>query len=146
MLKSPFARLAVAAGLAVLPVLGASARAADEGPKAFSCRFADGHAWTVEKGKFKSEAPAALAFDISDINLEAQSATLTSAGAKGTVRIVRALNANHFLEVANEGFLNLTTIYDLDPASGTYPAVHSRHFGVMGQPIFAQYAGQCTPK
>lgn len=55
----------------------------------------------------------------------------------GKLRIVRALNANSFLEVVDEGFLNLTTIYDLDPATGTYPAVHSRHFGVIGQPVFA---------
>jgi len=59
---------------------------------------------------------------------------------------VRALNANSFLEVANEGFLNLTTVYDRDSTSGTYPAVHSRHFGILGQPIFAQYAGSCTAK
>jgi hypothetical protein len=43
----------------------------------------------------------------------------------------------------NEGFLNLTTVYDKDAATGTYPAVHSRHFGLMGQPVFAQYAGTC---
>jgi hypothetical protein len=135
---------------AVVPLTSASpsVRAADEGPKAFSCRFDTGHSWTVEAGKFKSDAPAALAFDITEINLDAQSAKLISAGsaAPGTVRIVRALNANHFLEVANEGFLNLTTIYDLDAAAGAHPAVHSRHFGLMGQPIFAQYAGLCTPK
>ena len=33
----------------------------------------------------------------------------------GALKIVRAINANHFLEVVNEGFLNLTTIYDKDP-------------------------------
>jgi len=59
---------------------------------------------------------------------------------------VRALNANHFLEVANEGFLNLTTVYDKDPTTGTHPAVHSRHLGVLGEPVFAQYAGFCTEK
>ena len=61
-------------------------------------------------------------------------------------KIVRAINANHFLEVMNEGFLNLTTVYDKDATTGAYPAVHSRHFGLMGQPVFAQYAGTCTPK
>ena len=79
------------------------------------------------------------------IDLEAQSARLltgTGDGA-GTLRIVRALNANHFLEVVNEGFLNLTTIYDIDPTTGLYPAVHSRHLGLLGQPVFAQYSGEC---
>ena len=60
--------------------------------------------------------------------------------------LVRALNANSFLEVANEGFLNLTTVYDRDATSGTYPAVHSRHFGIIGQPVFGQYAGTCKAK
>ena len=125
-----------------------SAGAAEDGPKAFSCRFETGNTWSLNAGKFKSEPPAALGFDITDINLDAQSAKLISGdkATTGVVRIVRALNANHFLEVANEGFLNLTTIYDLDAASGGYPAVHSRHFGLMGQPIFAQYAGSCTAK
>jgi hypothetical protein len=122
------------------------AAAADDGPKAFACHFETGNAWSVDGGKFKSVPPEALSFEITDINLEAQSAKLSTAGTSGTVRIVRALNANHFLEVANEGFLNLTTVYDLDSALGAYPAVHSRHFGLMGQPIFAQYAGSCQPK
>lgn len=134
--------LAVAAGSASIPVL-----VAEESPAQFSCKFEIGNTWTFEAGKFQSAPPAALSLEIQDINLEGQAAKLID-GEKpaGTLRIVRALNANHFLEVANEGFLNLTTIYDLDPTSGSYPAVHSRHFGLMGQPIFAQYAGFCKTK
>ncbi len=59
---------------------------------------------------------------------------------------MRAINANHFIEAVNEGFLNLTTIYDKDPATGLYPAVHSRHFGILGQPVFGQYTGSCRPE
>lgn len=146
MFDAPAKTLVVAAVVAVHVALAHSALAADEGPKAFSCQFTTGNAWSLDSGKFKSTAPEALAFDITDINLDTQSAKLATPGTSGVVRIVRALNANHFLEVANEGFLNLTTVYDLDPASGAYPAVHSRHFGLMGQPIFAQYAGSCKPK
>ena len=40
----------------------------------------------------------------------------------------------HFLEAANEGFIDLTTIYDKDEAKGAYPAVHSHHFAILGQP------------
>ncbi len=53
------------------------------------------------------------------------------------------MNANHFLEVVNEGFLNLTTVYDKDPKTGLHPAVHSRHLGLVGQPVFGQYTGTC---
>lgn len=121
--------------------------AAEEFPAQFSCKFEMGNTWTYDAGKFQSAPPAALSIEIQEINLEAQAAKLIAdQKPAGTLRIVRALNANHFLEVANEGFLNLTTIYDLNSTTGSYPAVHSRHFGLMGQPIFAQYAGFCKTK
>jgi hypothetical protein len=126
---------------------GSAASAQDDVPKHFACDFDKGYSWTYEAGKFQSAPPSDLSFEIGNIDLDKQSAFLILGGKEsGTLRIVRALNANHFLEVANEGFLNLTTIYDRDPATGKYPAVHSRHFGLFGQPVFAQYAGTCTPK
>ena len=131
--------------LLALPVASAAALADDE-PKEFDCSFTRGNSWSFEGGAFKTETPAPLNFKITDINLEAQSARLVTGDKSGTLRIVRAINANHFLEVVNEGFLNLTTVYDKDAASGTHPAVHSRHFGLMGEPVFAQYAGTCTAR
>ena len=120
------------------------ALAGDELPAAYECTFEQGNSWSFDAGKFSSKPPSKLSFEITAIDLEKQSAVLNIDGKQaGTLRIVRALNANSFLEVANEGFLNLTTVYDLDKASGTYPAVHSRHFGVFGQPIVSQYAGSC---
>ena len=59
------------------------------------------------------------------------------------MRIVRAINANHYLEVAAEGFLNLTTVYDKAPGTDVYPAVHSRHLGVIGEPVYGRYTGTC---
>jgi hypothetical protein len=59
---------------------------------------------------------------------------------------VQAVNATHFLEVVTEGYLNITTIYDKDEASGKYPAVHSRHLGILGQPVVTQYQGFCEGK
>lgn len=137
---------AVAAVLtaAFLPCAG---WAEDAPPKALSCHFEQGHTWSYDAGKFQAADPSPLKFDIAEIDLASQAAKLIIDGNHtGTLRIVRALNANSFLEVAQEGFLNLTTIYDKDAATGTYPAVHSRHFGLLGQPMFAQYAGACTEK
>ena len=132
------------AAIAVGPV-----RAQDE-PKGFVCTFNTGTSWNYDNGSFKPATTEPLSFEIAAIDLDKQSAHLVSAGGNGTpsaaLKIVRAINANHFLEVVNEGFLNLTTIYDKDATSGVYPAVHSRHFGVLGQPVFAQYAGTCTAK
>ncbi len=123
-----------------------TAWAGDEAPARLTCKFETGNSGSYEGGLFKSQPSSALEFEISDINLEAQAAKISTSGkVTGTLRIVRALNANHYLEVANEGFLNLTTVYDLDPSIKAYPAVHSRHFGLFGQPVFAQYTGLCTP-
>lgn len=119
-----------------------------EWPKKLSCTFDTGTRGSYEAGKFISATTAPLSFDIIDIDLDAQEAHLRVAGseASGTLRIVRAINANHFLEVVPEGFLNLTTIYDDKEKRGEHPAVHSRHLGVLGQPLFSQYSGICRAK
>ena len=124
------------------------ALAADETLPPLSCSFKAGAAWAYNAGNYTSAQPEPLAFDIEAVDLERQSARLSIAGKPvgNPLRVVRALNANHFLEVAQEGFLNVTTIYDLDPVTGSRPAIHSRHLGVLGQPIFAQYAGFCAAK
>lgn len=128
-------------------VVCGAVRAQDAWPARLACTFDTGTSWTYDVGKFQSAPPAKLFFDVSKIDLEGQSAELVIADQGiGKLRIVRALNANHFLEVANEGFLNLTTIYDRDAVSKAFPAVHSRHFGLLGQPVFAQYAGTCVEK
>jgi hypothetical protein len=117
-------------------------------PKGFVCSFSAGTSSIYENGAFKVKPPAPLYFEIADIDLDKQTAHLITDGHEkaGALKIVRAINANHFLEVVNEGFLNLTTIYDTEAATGPHPAVHSRHLGVLGQPVFAQYSGFCTEK
>lgn len=121
---------------------------AEDTPTAFTCEFNSGTSWSYDHGKFSSKPPAALVFELEDVDLDAQRATL-KAGANsqpGNIAIARAIGANHFLEVATEGYWNITTIYDRDDKTGLFPAVHSRHFGLVGQPVFSQYAGICTPK
>lgn len=114
--------------------------------RSLSCEFEGGTSSSYSGGTFMSRAPLPLRFSIVDIDLEQQTARLRTASSdapSGALRVIRALNANHFLEVVPEGFLNLTTVYDLDPATGSYPAVHSRHLGLLGQPVFSQYTGMC---
>lgn len=141
-----FARAAGLATVAgVLSTVSTAVQADNPALQHLKCTFAAGNSWSYDAGTFSSKPSTPLAFEISAINLEAQSATLIiDAKQSGVLKIVRALNANSYLEVANEGFLNLTTVYDFDPAAKSYPAVHSRHFGLMGQPVFAQYTGSCV--
>ena len=121
--------------------------AAEGLPKALSCTFETGSSVAYAQGGYRISQAQPLAFDIGAIDLEAQRAELqTAKGGKGALKVVRAVNANHFLEVVNEGFLNITTVYDLDPEQRAHPAVHSRHLGLLGEPIIAQYYGLCREK
>ncbi|WP_045836725.1 hypothetical protein [Hyphomicrobium sp. 99] len=138
---------AVIAAFSGVLLASLSASAQDNMPTHVMCDFDKGYSWTYDQGKYQSAPPSDLTFEIGGIDLDHQSASLILDGhTAANLKIVRAINANHFLEVVNEGFLNLTTIYDRDPATGKFPAVHSRHFGLFGQPVFAQYAGSCVAK
>jgi hypothetical protein len=125
--------------------LGSAPGAADE-PKAFACSFIEGVTHSYEKGQYVAEKAAPLAFGIAAIDMNAQTAELKTERGTGKLSIVQAVNAAHFLEVVTEGFLHITTIYDKDETRGTYPAVHSRHFGLFGQPLVTQYQGFCEAK
>lgn len=124
----------------------AAAEETDQAPARLVCTFSTGTSVNYEAGAFATKPAAPLSFSITKIDLEGQSAALTTSEGQtpASLRIVRAVNANHFLEVVNEGFLNLTTIYDKDPKTGLHPAVHSRHLGLIGQPVFGQYSGTCA--
>jgi hypothetical protein len=119
--------------------------AADE-PTGYDCSFTNGTTHAYEKGAFTVEQTHPLAFGIAAIDAQAQTAELKTPRGTGKLRVVRAVNAMHFLEVVTEGFLHVTTIYDKDETIGAYPAVHSRHFGLFGQPIVTQYQGFCTAR
>jgi hypothetical protein len=136
-------RLSIALLLSALAVT--SARAAEE-PKSFACSFASGAAHVYEKGQFVPEKAAALSFGIAAIDNQAQTAELRTERGAGSLRVVHAVNATHFLEVVTEGSLHITTVFDKDDAKGAYPAVHSRHFGLFGQPIVTQYHGFCEAR
>lgn len=134
--------LAAMLGLVVAP----SAVWAQEPPKGFSCSFPRGASQAYAKGRYRSRSAKAMKMEIGNIDLEGQRADLVTPEGKGGLRIVRALGANHYLEVVAEGYLNITTVYQKDEKQGVYPAVHSRHFGLFGEPLVAQYTGTCAAK
>jgi hypothetical protein len=116
-------------------------------PKGFACTFKNGATHVYDKGAFHAEVPTPLSFGIESIDEAAQTADLKTEHGTGSLKLVLAVNATHFIELATEGSLHITTVYDKDDAKdGAYPAVHSRHFGLMGQPIVTQYQGFCQAK
>lgn len=131
--------------VALFCIGSAPAYAADAATN-FICTFKAGSTLSYTNAKFKRAIAKPLAFDIGSIDLAGQKAELVTPKGRGELKIVRALNANHFLEVVAEGFLNITTVYDFDATAKAHPAVHSRHFGLFGEPVVAQYQGFCTSK
>lgn len=133
------------AGMALTPD---AIRAADDAPKSYRCEFNNGISGSYDSGTFTSKAGSTIKLVIENIDLGKQSAALRAEGSGGVgkLAIARAIGANHFLEVATEGYWNITTIYDIDPATGSSPAIHSRHSAILGKPQFAQYSGSCRPE
>lgn len=133
--------LTLASGL-----LAAGVAHAVEDQTAFDCTFGMGTTRIYDNKQFTQQPAKPLSFAITGIDAKSQSAEMKTAGGSGTLRLVLAVNATHFLEVATEGALNITTIYEKDDAKGDFPAVHSRHFALLGQPIVTQYQGFCQAK
>lgn len=131
--------------LSFVVLLASGSAAYCAGAATFVCNFTKGEAWAFEGKAFAKETANKLAFSVQNIDLARQRAVLVTGDIRTPVKIVRALAATHFLEVTVAGFLNITTIYK-SAAGGLYPAVHSRHFGVLGQPIVSQYLGTCQKK
>ena len=131
------------AASAAFALTGPHLHAGADTPQKLACSFKSGSTVAYARGQYKSAGVMPLSFKISKINLKRQRASLEAGSGTGALRIVRAVNANHFLEVVTEGFLNVTTVYDFDAATASYPAVHSRHFGLFGEPVISQYFGFC---
>jgi hypothetical protein len=138
-----FGLVTLICGLALAASLTPSMAVVDQ--TVYRCDFTDGQVRTIVNGAFKRTAAKDLSFRIGNIDLVSQTAQLITDNGADQLRIVRAINANHFLEVVTEGFLNMTTIYDPMAGQTKLPAVHSRHFGLLGEPVVTQYTGFCEP-
>lgn len=107
----------------------------------YECQFKEGGTWSYEDGMFDQVNSNDLAFTIDRV--VAQSARLKGTKGSSPLKVVRAMDARHFIEVTVAGFLNITTIYENGVGGRGMPAVHSRHLGIIGQPLVSQYRGSC---
>ena len=141
-------RSSIKLGLAAALVIGAGlppSAVLAELPAALTCTYPDGGAWAYEKQVFAAKPVEGLSFVITDIDRKTMTARLDRKEGLVVLRMVQAVDAHHFIEVGVEGFLNLTTVYE-QQTEGTYPAVHSRHVAVLGEPLVSQYRGTCKAK
>ena len=137
------ARIATLIIVAVLGSMTDRVAWGSEVPSGYVCHFADGGAWTFEGGKYLQEKASALDLKILHDKKNRETATLKTQEGSASLKRVAALDANHYLEVTVGGYLNITTIFDKISDKDGYPAVHSRHLGILGRPIVSQYRGIC---
>lgn len=137
-------RRLAALALALLPAASAPPSAQAGEARSFDCVLAEGEAYSFEAKRFTRADVKPLSIRITDVVAGSQTATLASENGKAGLKVVQALGALHFLEVAVEGYLVITTIYETPNAEGRLAAVHSRHLAVIGEPFVAQYRGSCT--
>ena len=78
----------------VLPPAGSPALAAGMG---FMCDFPSGTVNTFENEVYQAAPAKPLAFEIGDVDLRGQKASLVTPKGKGELKIVRAIGANHYL-------------------------------------------------
>ncbi len=138
--------LALVAAAALGMTLAAQGGAAAADAKGYVCTFETGAAQVYDKGRFAPAPAGAMNIEIVAIDSAGQTAQFKTARGTGLLKTVQATHATHFLEVATDGFMAVTTVYDRDDATGNSPAVHSRHFGVLGQPVVSQFFGVCREK
>lgn len=139
MRKFPLEMTIAALAAAFVSIMGGAPLAAQE----YSCRFGSGSAHVFENGGYEQRRAGTLEFGIAAVDVNAQTAELRTGKGSGRLRVVLALGAQHFIEVAAAGYLNLTTIYEQASTVGVYPAVHSRHSNVAGAPVVSQLHGFC---
>jgi len=114
-----------------------------DAPKGYICKFKDGGAWTFQAGKFSAEGGKNLSLEIRHDEKSTSKATLKTSDGASKLKRVAALDADHYLEVTVGGYLNITTIFDPSNKKDGFPAVHSRHLGILGRPIVSQFRGIC---
>lgn len=124
-------------------LLSTAAHAEPRPPTGFTCVFKQGAVWSYEKGTFRPQEVSRLQLDIIKIDREKRTAEVKGDGGTSPLRIVLSLNGVHFVEAGVDGFLTVTTVYQREGITGSWPAAHARHFGVLGQPLVSQYLGQC---
>ena len=114
-----------------------------DAPQGYICNFEDGGAWTFQAGKFLPEGGKNLKLEIRHDQKSSTKATLKTSDGSSKLKRVAALDADHYLEVTVGGYLNITTIFNSSNEKNGFPAVHSRHLGILGRPIVSQFRGIC---
>jgi len=132
------------AAIALSAVLGTAAFANE--PKAFVCKFTQGAAARYDEAEWSVKMlNEKLDLTFAGLNSQQGKAQLIGNAGASDVRFWKGAWTWNFVEVTDVGNVMTTTVFE---ASGgkDYPAVHSRHTSVAGEPFPSQYRGTCSAK
>ena len=111
--------------LAALLTYSVVAIAQDDFPTHFVCDFNQGYSWSYNAGKFSAGQPADLAFEIGDVDLEKQTASLITSTSKQLQRAPGSVAAGRLGR--NTTMKNWVAYYDSDHSiyvNGRHRDVH----------------------
>jgi hypothetical protein len=113
--------------------------------KAYVCDFTTGQttSWNTNWASPESEAFASQTVFVFKEKSRAQ--MIGHSGA-ADVLVVSGDLSFHFLERTDTGNFTLTTVFADVERPGFFPAVHSRHMNIFGQPRISQLRGSCTAR
>lgn len=115
-------------------------------PKAFVCVFAGAQFSTFDAEWNVKANSDRLELTFAAIDAKNSRAQLIGNQGAETVLVSVGDHTINFLEITASGNQNLTTVFFKRAKSGLFPAVHSRHIAILGEPTVSHYRGYCSPR
>jgi hypothetical protein len=134
----------ITAATALSVVLGTAAFAAE--PKAFVCKFTQGVSARYDETEWSVKVlNEKLDLTFAGLNPQQGKAQLIGNSGASDLRFWKGAWTWNFVEVTDTGNVMTTTVFDASNGKD-FPAVHSRHTSVVGEPLPSQYRGICAAK
>jgi hypothetical protein len=137
-------KVTVVAATALLASLGTAAFATE--PKAFVCKFTQGASARYDEAEWSVKVlNEKLDLTFAGLNPQQGKAQLIGNAGASDLRFWKGAWTWNFVEVTDTGNVTTTTVFDASNGKD-FPAVHSRHTSVVGEPLPSQYRGICAAK
>jgi hypothetical protein len=137
-------KVTVVAATALFAILGTDAFATE--PKAFVCKFTQGASARYDEAEWSVKVlNEKLDLTFAGLNPQQGKAQLIGNAGASDLRFWKGAWTWNFVEVTDTGNVMTTTVFDTSNGKD-FPAVHSRHTSVVGEPLSSQYRGICSAR
>jgi hypothetical protein len=137
-------RFTIVAITVLFAVFGTNAVAAES--KAFVCKFTQGAAARYDEAEWSVKVlNEKMEFTFAGLNPQQGKAQMVGNVGASDVRFWKGAWTWNFVEVTDTGNVMTTTVFETSNGKD-YPAVHSRHTSVAGEPFPSQYRGICSAR